>query len=148
MKIALLGPGKTIMKAGFVNKKLLRFTKEHANLAPTAEQQAKAKKLAEDLIKQETEALQTIFARFCLIKKYPINYEHIGRVKETPYTKSFNPTYYEYWYRINTTAEAFLMSREIVKDENGDIHLRILFSKELARPGENETGNKHDFLAG
>lgn len=104
---------------------------------PTEEQTQEMKLAAEKILfqitEQEEQCLKTIHSRYCLVKQVPIHLDDVSR-----YTAPVDghPTYYEYWYKINTSAQAFLMSREIII-KNGEYILQVLFNRELARDGEN-----------
>lgn len=125
------------MRLASHNKNLARFNKEHAAEAPTAEQQAAIKleceKVLFQITEQEEQCLQTIHCRYCIIKGLPIS---IGDVNRLVVNMPGKPSYYEYWYKINTTEQAFLMSREIIS-VNGKHTLFVLFNRELARGDEN-----------
>jgi hypothetical protein len=85
----------------------------------------------EEIQKQEDEALNKIFLRFCLLKGKAIDFDQVRR-KRYP----ANPNFWEYYYRPGTPEQFFLMSRELIVDlgNNGvERHLRISFSRELLK---------------
>lgn len=81
--------------------------------------------------KQEDEAIDRIFLRFCLLKGKEINYDHVKRVKN----KS-NPNLWSYYYKPGTIEEFFLLKRELiaeVKDEQPVYKLNIVFNSFLLK---------------
>lgn len=86
--------------------------------------------LSEQINKRENDCLNSIYTRFCLLKGLWVDFRHVKR-------KSYpgRPNYWEYWYKIDTPKQYFLMSREF-KLENNVPKLNITFSKELTKNNE------------
>ena len=86
--------------------------------------------LSQQINEKENECLGTIYARFCLLKAKMMVATHVTR-------RSFEgrPNYWEYWYKLNTSDEFFLMSRELVIEPDGP-KLNITFSAELTKGNE------------
>lgn len=85
----------------------------------------------EEIQKQEDEALNKIFVRFCLLKGKVIDFDDVRR-KRYP----ANPNFWSYYYKPGTPEQFFLMSRELIVNlgTNGvERKLNISFSKELLK---------------
>jgi hypothetical protein len=106
---------------------------EKSNMEPDAMLEAfdRVDEWLEEIQKQEDEALNKIFLRFCLLKGKAINFDYVRR-KRYP----ANPNFWSYYYKPGTPEQYFLMSRELVVSlgVNGvERTLRISFSPELLK---------------
>lgn len=86
--------------------------------------------LSEQINLKESDCLVKIFTRFCLLHGLLIDFDQIRR-------KNFSerPNYWEYWYKYGTKQQFFLMSRELLVNDNVPA-LNIVFSKALTKDNE------------
>ena len=106
---------------------------EKSNLAPNDVMEAfdRVDDWLEEIQKQEDEALNKIFLRFCLLKGKAIDFDQVRRKRY-----SGNPNFWSYYYKPGTPEQFFLMSRELlVKCGDGRVerYLNIIFSGELMK---------------
>ena len=105
-----------------------KSTTDHSDLLAAFDQ---VDEWLEEIQKQEDEAVDRIFLRFCLLKGKAIDFDQVRR-KRFP----ANPNLWTYYYKYGTPEQYFLLTRELIVemgDEGIKRHLRIVFNPELLK---------------